>query len=304
MDLVVVLIKQNLVMLVYMMIGFVLFKKKMLGKQGSADLSRVLLYVVLPVSIMRAYIVDYSVEMLKALGFSFLAAVIALALSVVVTRLLFHSTEPVERFGTAFSNAGFIGIPLIQMTMGQEAVFYASSFIALLNIAQWTYGVVLFTGTKESLSFRKIRTNPIILAFLAGVVLFFLPIKLPETVSGMISTIATMNGPIAMIVLGTYLAQLPLKEVFRGWIVYRASLVRLLVVPVLTVLAFALLPSQFHDMKLAVLISASAPIGSNVAIFAQLYDQDYTLAVREVCVTTVLSIASMPLVMMLANWLL
>ena len=51
-----------------------------------------------------------------------------------LSRLFFSADQATERFGAAFSNAGFIGIPLVQMTFGNEAVFYVSSFVALLNI--------------------------------------------------------------------------------------------------------------------------------------------------------------------------
>ncbi len=82
--------------------------------------------------------------------------------------------------------------------------FYVSSFVALLNILQWTYGVLLLTKDRKYLSFQKIRTNPIVLSFLGGLILFFLPISLPEILNGPIRTLASMNGPLAMIVLGTY----------------------------------------------------------------------------------------------------
>lgn len=304
MEIVSLLLKQNLVMFVYLLIGYFLYKKKLVGVQGSADIGRILLYVVMPVAILKSYFAEFSMERLEGLAVSFLAALLSLVLAIIVSRIAFSKEQGIERFGAAFSNAGFIGIPLVQMTLGEEAVFYVSSFVALLNILQWTYGLVTITGDRSLISMKRLRTNPIIISFLAGIALFLLPVSLPETVESVVGTIAAMNGPLAMIVLGVYLGQVPLQTLFTGRVVYRCTLVRLAVIPVLTITLMFLFPEEYHMMKLTILIAASAPVGSNVAIFAQLYHQDYMQAVKEVCLSTLLCIISLPLILGIANYIL
>lgn len=301
MGIVLLLLKQNLIMFLYLLIGYFLFRKKLVSTQGSADIGRMLLYVVMPVAIIKSYLVDFSMEKLEGLAVSFVLAILSLLLAIFVARLFFKKESGIERFGVAFSNAGFIGIPLVQMTLGEEAVFYVASFVALLNILQWTYGVLVITGDKSAVSFAKIRTNPIVLSFLAGILLFFLPVSLPAAVTGVISTIAAMNGPLAMIVLGVYLAQISLKSLFTDKQVYLASAVRLLVIPALTIVLMMLFPDKYLMVKLTILIAASAPVGSNVAIFAQIYDKDYTQAVKEVCMSTLFCIITLPIMLGIAN---
>lgn len=304
MDIVFLLLKQNIIMFVYLLIGYFLFRKKLVSTQGSADIGRTLLYVVMPVAIVKSYLVDFSLEKLEGLAVSFVLAILSLLLAILVARIFFKKENGVERFGVAFSNAGFIGIPLVQMTLGDEAVFYVASFVALLNILQWTYGVLVITGDKSVVSFAKIRTNPIVISFLAGLLLFFLPIHLPAAVTGVIGTIASMNGPLAMIVLGVYLAQIPLKSLFTDKKVYLATAVRLLVIPALTIVLMMIFPDKYHMIKLTILIAASAPVGSNVAIFAQIYDKDYTQAVKEVCMSTLFCIITLPIMLGIANLIL
>ena len=303
MDIVILLLKQNLIMLIYLLIGYFLFKKKLVSTQGSGDIGRMLLYIVMPVAIIKAYIIDFSVERLQGLLISFVAAVFSLMLSIVISRFAFRNEEGIERFGAAFSNAGFIGIPLVQMTLGTEAVFYVSSFVALLNILQWTYGVLVMTGDRSVISFQKVRTNPIVISFLVGIALFLLPIPLPQVVESVLATVSSMNGPLAMIVLGVYLAQVPLKSLFTEGIVYRCTFVRLIVIPVLTLLLMMLVPKEYYLVKMAVLIAASAPVGSNVAIFAQLHEKDYTRAVKEVCMSTLCCIITLPIIVGIAGLL-
>ncbi len=304
MEIVVLLLRQNLVMLVYMMIGYFLYKKKLVSAGGSADIGRILLYIVMPAAILKSYLADFSRERLEGLFVSFLAALLSLLLSIAAARIAFSKEQGIERFGAAFSNAGFIGIPLVQMTLGEEAVFYVSSYVALLNILQWTYGLVTITGDRSLISVKRLRTNPILLSFLAGIALFLLPVSLPETAENMVGTIAGMNGPLAMIVLGVYLGQVPLRSLFSGRVVYRCALVRLIVIPVLTMALLFVFPEKYHMLKLTILIAASAPVGSNVSIFAQLYGQDYMQSVKEVTLSTLLCIITLPLILGIADYVL
>lgn len=303
MEIVSLLFRQNVIMFLYLCIGYMLYKKKVITAHGSGEIGRLLLHVIMPAAIIKSYIKDYSREMLAGFLVSFGAALFALLLAMLISRLVFRRRSAIRQFGAAFSNAGFIGIPLVQMTLGEEAVFYVASFVAILNILQWTYGVFIMTGDRTQISLKKITTNPIAVSLAIGLLLFFLPVKLPAIVTGVIGTLASMNGPLAMIVLGAYLAQVPLKELFTDRLTYLCAAVRLILIPVLTMLCLFLIPEDFGTVRLAVMLAAAAPVGSNVAIFAQIYDKEYTDAVKDVCLSTVLSILTMPIVIGLANYI-
>ena len=304
MEIVAMLFRQNIIMFLYLMIGWLLYKNKLLTSAGSGELGKMLLYVVMPVAIVRSYIQTFSSEMLTGFLISFAAAAASLILAMIVSTLVFRNRpSAVRQFGAAFSNAGFIGIPLVQMTLGDGAVFYVASFVAILNLLQWTYGVLIMTKDKSAISLNKLKTNPILIAFVIGMLLFFLPIQLPAALAGMVGTIASMNGPLAMIVLGAYLAQVPFKDLFTDRDTYLCTAVRLLVIPVLTMLLLWLVPGKYLTIRMAVLLAASAPVGSNVAIFAQIYHENYRNAVKDVCLSTLCSIITMPLILALAGML-
>ncbi|MCI8389121.1 MAG: hypothetical protein HFI35_00100 [Roseburia sp.] len=303
MEMVALLFRQNITMFLYLMVGFFLFKKRLLTSQGSGEIGKMLLYIVMPMAIVRSYMKDFSLAMMTGLLVSFAAALAALLLAMAVSTLIFRKKSAIRQFGASFSNAGFIGIPLVQMTLGEEAVFYVASFVAILNILQWTYGVFIITRDKSTIQGKKIATNPIVISFLAGMLLFFLPIQLPGILTGMIGTLASMNGPLAMIVLGAYLAQVPLRDLFTDRLTYLCAAVRLLLIPALTVLLLFLVPARYETIRFAVLLAAAAPVGANVAIFAQIYEKEYTDAVKDVCLSTVLSILTLPLIVGLAGML-
>lgn len=301
MELSMIILKQIVLMFIYMMIGFLLYKKKFVTKQGSKELGLILLYVILPVVIVKAYLVTFSAELLRGLALSFAASLLVLLLSMLLSRIVFRSKYPIEQFSSAFSNAGFIGIPLVEMTFNDSmAVFYVSSFVALLNILQWTYGIVVMTGKRDSIAPKKITTNPIVISFIVGIILFFLPVELPEVLNSAVAAVSSMNAPVAMIILGTYLAQMKLRELFMDRMVYLCAVMRLIVIPLATAAVLALIPGN-EMLKMSVLIVAATPVGSNVAIFAQMEEMDYTQAVKDICLSTLLCIVTIPLVVSAAG---
>lgn len=109
-------------------------------------------------------------------------------------------------------------------------------------------------GDRSVVSLKKVQTNPIVLSFIVGILLFFLPVSLPGALESMVGTIASMNGPLDMIVLGIYLAQIPLKELFTEKIVYKCTFVRLVLIPVLSIALMMMIPKKYLMVKLAVLI--------------------------------------------------
>ena len=301
MDVVLLLFRQNLVMLIYLLIGYLMFKNHLLTTQGSGELGKLLLYVITPVVIVNSYARDFTLQMLMEILLSFAAAAGSLLLSMTVSTLVFKKRSAICQFGASFSNAGFIGIPLVQMTLGEGAVFYVVSYVALLNTLQWTFGVYSITKDPATVSLKRIATNPVVLSLAVGLLLFFLPVPVPQTLRGVMGTLASMNGPVAMLVIGSHLAQMSLRDLFTSGLTYLCCLIRLLVIPLLTIALLSLIPAEYMMIRLAVLIVASAPVGANVAIFAQMFQKDYRGAVRDICLSTVLSIASLPLVVGLAN---
>ena len=295
MDLFTILLKQLMIMSIFICIGYILFKKKMITVNGSKELSNLLLYIVLPAVIINSYNVKSTPERVEGIIISFIVSLIALILSICVCALVYGKRKKIEHFGVSFSNAGFMGIPIATAIIGNENVFYISAFVALLNILQWTYGVVVMTESKDCIKLDKLIKNPILIAMVIGLSIFFLQIPVPEVATKTISSLASLNAPPAMIILGVYLAQTDIKSVFVGKEMYITSFIRLVFIPVFTLLMLYFLPIN-QNIKLAVIIAASAPIGSNVAVFAQIYNLDYKHAVKTVCLTTILSVISMPFI--------
>ncbi len=285
-----------LVMMVYASVGFFMYKKGYLTNEGTGCISRLLLNVILPCVIVKSFLLENTPEMTKELLLSFLLAVMCFAVSIGTARIVYGKGQGLEQFGVSFSNAGFLGIPLVANTLGEEAVCYTVAFIAMMNVLQFSYGIYLVTGSSESISAKKILSIPAIVSFIVGICFYAFEIKLPVVATEILGTFSDMNGPIAMIILGAYFAQVSIPTLMKSKDTYKAAVLRLVAVPLISLLLLYIMPFGGKDLKLAVSILAAAPIGINVTVFAQLYGKDYTRAAGQVVVSTVLSVVTMPLI--------
>ena len=304
MEMALILIRQILQMFLLAGIGFILFKTGKISQESSKALGNILIYAALPAVIINSFLVERTPEHVAGIFYSGIGAAVLILLAIAVSRLVFRK-DAIAAFAGAFSNPGFFGVPLIAASVGQGAVFYVACFIAFLNIGQWTYGVSLLNGQPilQGLEPKKLIKAPFIIAILTGLFLFFTQLPLPEVVRGCISSVAGLNTPLAMFTVGIYLAQTDLKRMVRRKSLYLVSFVRLLLVPVLAVVLLKFVPVSLSEMKSALLLAIACPVGSNVAVYAQLHGKDYPYAVETVVVSTLFSIVTMPAVMYLASLL-
>lgn len=294
-----ILFSQLLKMLVYIAVGYLLAKIGLISEKNGAALSTLLLYVVLPCVILRPYLNmdrSRSGEVLISLGMG----VVLLALATGVALLLYRRW-PVGNFSVAYSNAGFFGIPLIGGILGSDAVMYIAGFVAVLNILQWTYGQVILSHGQMKVTGKELLKNPLLIAVCLGLIAFFVQLRLPQVVMDCIEGFASCNAPLAMVVLGISMASAPLGEMFRQIKYYGVSGVRLLLIPGLSILVLSLVPDGYNTMKLALLLAAAAPVGSNVVIYAQKWGTDGEAGGQIVCLSTLLSMVTLPAVFLLAS---
>lgn len=305
------LVQQVLTMFILSAVGYICFRTNKISMEGCRTISNILIYLSLPCVIINSFLVEYSTERLMGLIYSSIAAMIVMIICIVVSRIFF-AKDPILNFAAAFSNPGFFGIPLIVATLSNGAVFYIAAFIAFVNLLQWSYGVALLTTDPstscEKRSWKKFIPSPkrllkapFMIAVIIGLFFFLTGLPMPELISKSIQYIANLNTPLAMFTIGIYLAQTNPGKMFKKPQLYLLSVVRLIVIPLVALLVLSILPAEFAEMKLALLIVSACPTGSNVAVYAQLYDSDYSYAVETVIISTLLSIITIPGIVQLAD---
>jgi predicted permease len=294
-----IVLRQIVIMFIYMFIGFLLYKKELITREGSKSLASLLLYGVLPCVIVKSFLVQRTAENTRLLIASLVGTAVLLGMSMLIAHVLFRK-NPIEDFGVAFSNAAFMGFPLVAGVLGQDYVFYAAGFGAILNALQWTYGQSILAGDPSLRSPKAIAKNPLVLSLVLGLAVFFTGFSFPDIITSTLNSMSALNAPLAMIILGVYLAQTDIKSMFTDAHIYKISAFRLIVIPLISaVIARLFMGGELREVGIALIIAASAPIGSNVAVYSQKLGLDYTYAVKLVCLSTVFSIVTMPLMIML-----
>lgn len=103
-------------------------------------ISKILLYAVVPCTIINSYQIDFSMSKLAGMGVSILGAVLVHIIFYVLERVLRRPLrlEPVESASIFYSNAGNLIIPLVMAALGQEWVFYISGYMLVQQLLIWT----------------------------------------------------------------------------------------------------------------------------------------------------------------------
>ena len=297
-------------------LGFICQRKRMLTEEANKCLGDLVMYIVTPCVIVNAFSATlYPKEelllMLKNIGIVALIATVVHVLMIVVVCGIFRFTDEnrrrLMRFGAVFSNAGFMALPLAQALIdtptSHEGALYAAVYLAVFNIVLWTWGYVNMSGDKKALQIRKILLNPGIIGVVLGMIFFTSPLymgqtgglRLPGILQGAISNMGALNLPLPMLMVGFYLGKADIAAAFRDKWSYVCIAMRLLVFPLLIMLALWAIGIKGNVLVVSA-IGASAPIAATTTIFSAKFNRDTELSVRLVSLSTVLSMVTMPLI--------
>ncbi len=311
----IVIAKQAIIMFVLIFVGFFLYKKKMMSEETTKQLSKITLTIVNPIIIFNSYQMEFDPQLLTGLLIATALAAAAHIIMIGFSHLAVkkgQQNSEIERFAIIYSNCGFLGIPLVQATFGSEGVFYLTGYITMFNLFMWTHGVILMRGSNNieekqspAKNLLNILLSPAIIAILLGLVSFFSGIRLPEIVQTPLDYLGSMNTPLAMLVSGATIAKAGLVKAFKRPRVYIVQLFKLAIIPAVLALLFSLLFFIGVDMLIVdvVLIAAAAPTASATVMFAYTHDRDAEYASNHFALSTLASMATMPLTLLLASLL-
>lgn len=305
-----IILEKLLIMMIMGLIGFVCGKTGLIDRETNKRLSNLSLMVINPLLIFVSYQMPYSGDIALNLGIVFLLSVFSYVIQLGISLLLIKKKDNpnvgVERMSLAFSNNGYIGIPLVQGVFGSEGVIYMTMFVTVFNIVLWTIGVLFMTGKTSIRQAIKNLCSPAIFMVLLGLAFFFFRISLPEIILQPLETVGNMNTPFAMLIAGATLAESNLLRCIRKPRLYLLSIVKLLLIPGLTVLALSGFVRMGVDPMLITItaIAVACPTAAACTMFAHRYQKNSAYASELFAVTTILSAATIPAVIWLLNLLL
>jgi hypothetical protein len=228
-----------------------------------------------------------------------------------VTTKIFRFTfreAAVFKAHSMFGNTIFLGFPLIYALYGAEGLLYASMFQMVSTIIMWTVGVLVLTYN-SGISWKKniVKVvNPNTIATITGLIFFLLSIKLPKLILTPLSELGSANTWLSMLYIGAMLFFSRPGTMLKTKSIYILSINRLVLAPFILIALFWLSAEiSFGEpdklVSSVIILQASMPCMASVVIMAKELEADDSLAVGNVFVSTILSILTLPLVMMAIN---
>ena len=291
-------IHEVLILFVIMAVGFAARRWGLIGASLNKGLADLLLHVTMPLMILGAFDIVIDSKLLGMAAQMFIFSGLLHAGTFFVSQWLFKGyapdTQKVLRFSIVFSNCAFMGYPVLQSIYGKEGIFLGSIFLVPFIISLWTAGVLIFNKDQNGQSgWIKVMLNPGILAVALGMMLFLFKLKLPEPLSRGCDLLGSTTTPLAMVLIGSTLAEVHVKHLFSDLHVYYAAALRLIVIPVLAGGIAWLCGVRGIALGVCV-ISTSMPVAANTAAFAERFGSSTSLASRCVFISTLLSIITVP----------
>ena len=293
--------QQVLILFILIGIGFITNKAGVFNKNAIKRLTDFMLDIVTPAVIINSFSRKLDMVMLKGLAIVFIAAIAIHIVNIFCSKAIIHdrdkNRESVLRMAMIFSNCGYMSFPLQNAILGSDGVFYGAAYVAVFNIALWTYGEYMMNRSYK-FSPKKIILNPGILGTAAGLVIFFTSMPVPEVIATPIGYLADLNTPVAMVIIGFHLANAEFK--IKGLNEILSIGFRLILSPVIMIVGLLLFGIR-GDVLIVCAIAASAPIAAATTMFANKFGADTPLSATLVSVSTVLSIITMPVIVGIAQ---
>ena len=204
-----------------------------------------------------------------------------------------------------FANASFLGIPLIQAVAGDVAVIYVCIFVIAFNLYAWSVGCYIYTGDRKYMSVKKMFINPATVPTYIGFIFFFTPLNrhVPSFATELLTYLSDLVVPLSMIIVGLRFADLKMKSAFKDKALPLALALRLIVAPIVAFVILKLLmlfgASLSSDVVLTVMICAATPVAVYTSMMAEKFGGDAVTAGKYVAVSTLFSLATIPIVSLL-----
>jgi predicted permease len=295
--------------------GYILRKTNMLKGDIIDGLATILLYVGTPFLTITSFSqTEFYDGLLFNMGMVVVFGLILFIGSYYISKVCFFRVKEsaLKRVcvaGAYMGNSAFMGIPVIQAYFpnSPEPLIYAVMFGAAFNIIAWTLLVFTLTGDRKFVSLKSAFINPAILSLVIAVPVLIFDIQIPATAAVGINFLANLTTPLAMFIVGIRFAEIRVRDLFTSLYVYMSALVKLAVVPIFSLAVIVLLKLFLpvnSTMALSLYILTAMPSASFVIVFSEKFGGDDNItAVKCVLLSSLLSIFTIPLLMLLSGFL-
>jgi malate permease and related proteins len=296
--------EQVLVIYTILFIGFIANKTGILPNGSNYVLTQLILYISLPALILYSMDTAFSNTILvESFWLTILSLYILTTVALMARYFRKLSNLQPRQAGIyealmLFGSQGFIGYAVIFIIFGETGVMYTSIFNIYYLILIWTYGIYLVAGATSNFRWTMAILNPGILATLGGIIVMITPLKFPKILTGLFQDLGSMVVPLTMLLVGSLLADTKpahLKALFFNKHIWFSSFFKCIAMPLL-LLPFTMIQGISTSVLLVAVIISAMPSAPTTSIYAEKYNADTAFASVAVCLSTLLSLVTIPLV--------
>ena len=287
-----------------LVLGFCLGKWKMISTNTNKELTNLLLTVFMPASLFVAFPSAYDESSLNLFFSGLVAGILVMISIIILSKIVFNKwwfkgeLRFESQFALIFNNATFLGYPIVVNTFGPTGIIAYCGFIIAFNVALFSYGIWLFERKISTKLFKSVITNPNILAVLLGMILFLACIQLPAFFTDAVGFVGGATTPLSVICIGFMLSRADFKLLFKKWRLIIVSMIQLILGPLATFWLLTLLKFPIEVVSVCTLIQA-LPTATSLGLFATKYGGNNIESSELVTISTILSIVTMPIMIML-----
>lgn len=284
-------------MLLLMLVGWAIRATGLLTEEGKKCLTDLLMYVVIPGNIIKAFTsVTLDADLRDSLLAGLIVAILIQVGCSLIGKVIYFMMSPGEKsvyqYSTVCSNAGFMGNALVQAIWGDLGQLYAAIYLIPQRIVIWSAGLTYFTKAPSwRVLVRKVATHPCLIAVYVGLVLMFAQIPLPGMLNNTVSALSACNTALTMIYVGTAFTEVKWAELLSFKQVYFA-IVRLIIIPLVVYIPCRMLGLEPMVIRVSTFLAAM-PAGATTSLLAAKYGADEATAGKCVILTTTLSIVTL-----------
>ena len=278
-------------------LGYYLRRKEIISERFQKDIKDFLLNVVLPASILLSgnsptdhrYLTNIKIT-------AIIGCIYYLGIWLVIgllSKVFFLSDKKQRMFSvlTVFANNTIVGIPLVREIVGM---------IHIWNVLFYLVAIRMISGPND-LQLKKILKTPTTVPSLLAVIIYLSPIRYPLFFQETLSLLNDLLLPISMLVVGSSLAQTAVLEKMKDPWTYVASLLRLVLIPLIVLMPLYLVPGISNVVTLTCCVIFCLPCSMQCVIYAQKYDCEPEFASCTMIQSAIFMIVTIPLYLIFAN---
>lgn len=280
-------------------IGVFSKRKNILPKEANTVLTDFLINIILPCNIINSFRVELKIEVLINFVRIFLLAFGIQIFAIIINNFLYRNQseerQKVLKYATVISNAGFMGMAVVEGVFGMAGAMYASISLISQRALLWSAGLAYFTkaDSKKEL-FKKILTHPCLVSVYIGLILMIFQIPLPDFLGRTIKSVGNTTTPVSMILIGLILGEIKDLQKFITKTVMFYTTIRLVILPLIVFLVGKFFGFDNILIGVQVLITGM-PAASTTAILAGKYNGDVEFATKCILVSSALSMITIPI---------